>query len=779
MSGVGKQDFIIIEGANEHNLKNISVNIPLTKSTCVIGPSGCGKSSLVYDTIYAESQRHLLEFTSSVYGQKIMDKPNVRNIQHLRTALNISQKFYNVNPRSTVGTVTDISYYLRSLYSLIWNFEHKTTYSEGDFSYNNPKTWCPKCKGLGKTESIQERLVVPNEHLKLSEGAIKWYAGDSSSLPVALLEAICADFKIPIETKFCDLTKEQKYILLYRTEERTYTVKYKTPQKKVRNRKHSTRGALVEIQEKYKQLEKPSIRKEIEPFLAEGICDLCQGAKLNDTIADVLIGGKNISAVESIELPELMDWINEISSSYKHSVIGDMVAYLCNTIGERIQHIISLCLPYISLGRSVPSLSGGEMQRVRLARQLSCALDGVLYILDEPCKGLHPKDIKHVVNIVKNLTTRNNTVISIEHNDEYIASADWIIEMGPGGGPAGGEILGEYKPKREAESTYSFNDKSSFGETLIFEDIIYHNLQHINVQIPLNEITCITGLSGTGKSSLLRVIYDSVSQQKAIYSKLYKGGQNVGRIEYVEQSPIGKTSKSTVITYLDIYDKVRNLFASTEQAAKAGLSASDFSMNTPGGRCEFCEGTGWKKVDLQYVPVNLVVCPECHGKRFTDNILEVKYKDYSISDVLDHSIQEIKDIFKDERAIYSSLLNMEALGLGYLKLGQLTMNLSGGESKRLKLAKALGKLGRKHILFLIDEPTAGLSKSDIQKVSSVLKQLKEQGHTIVLVDHNVGFIAHVSDYMVDMGKIPGNGRESSVIEGSPYYVYNHPDSSWS
>lgn len=779
MSGVANMENIIVHNASENNLKNLTVRFPLNRFTCVTGPSGCGKSSLVFDTVYAESQRSFFESLSgNMYGQKLMDKANVDSIDNLRPALNISQTYYNVNPRSTVGTITDISYYLRTLFAFIISQENGIHLDMNYFSPNNPSSYCPHCNGLGEEYVISEEAVIPDKNKMLSAGGILYYSGTKTSREFKLLEAICDYFRINIDKKVKDLTDEEKYQLLYRTEPHTFYVKYKTPKGRYKQTNFIERGALVELKEKLGEINVPSTFASISKYLVKELCSVCHGQKVNNTVRNMKICGIGIGEAELLSLGELQNWCCEVQTYYKSSIHYDQITQILSDIKRRTQHLIDLKLEYISLGRSVPTLSGGELQRVRLATQLDCGLSGLLYILDEPCKGLHYRNIDAIIDSTKALVKKGNTVIAIEHNKHFIGHAEHVIEMGPEGGPLGGYILSEGKNNNGPRYTVEFKIPRETKKYARFCGITYRNLKNINVSIPIGGVTCITGVSGSGKSSLSEIIEQCCAKGESKFCRYTSDVNTLKKVMRVNQQPIGKTARSTVVSYLGINSAIRNVFAQTKDAKDRGLTASDFSMNVPGGRCECCQGTGKKKIELSYLPDTYVICPECKGRRFRNNVLEVRYNGHTIEEVLNKNIRCLLPVFEDESAICSMLKCLESIGMGYISLGQMSMNLSGGEAQRIKMAKYLGLKSMGSSLFILDEPTSGLSQKDIGLLVSVINKLADNGETIVIIEHNVEFIASIADHLIDLGIVAGNSGGTTAIEGDTKTVMSTKGSSW-
>ncbi len=779
MSGVERTENIIVHNASENNLKNITVQFLLNQFTCVTGPSGCGKSSLVFDTLYAESQRNFLESMSgNMFGQRLMDKPKVDQIENLRPALNISQKYYNANPRSSVGTITDISYYLRTLFAFVINQKTGSHWDMNHFSANNPSSCCPRCNGLGEEYVISEQAVIPDKTKTLAAGGILYYKGTKTSQEYRLLEAICETYGIDINTRVCDLTEKERKILLYRTEAETFTVKFKTPKGRTKTWSITEKGAMVELSFKLKGIGKASTFESISKYLKKEPCSLCHGQKLNNKILENQICGYSIGDVEQLPASELVAWCKKVNEEYRGSVYIGQISTLLNDIERRTQHLIDLKLEYISVGRSIPTLSGGELQRVRLATQLDCSLSGLIYILDEPCKGLHYKNVRSIIRTTNDLVKKGNTVVAIEHNSQYIAAAKEIIKMGPIGGPDGGYVISQCEGGFDYHYDLDFKTPRKGKRYLELNGVTYRNLKNVDVRLPIGCVTCISGVSGSGKSSLTDIIEEVCEKGESENCISVKGSNYLKKVMRVNQQPIGKTARSTVISYLDVYNSIRDLFAKTDEAQRLGLSPSDFSMNVAGGRCECCQGTGKKKIELSYLPESFVICPECNGKRFHEDILSVTYKGYSIDDILNENIHSLLTVFEDQSSIYSVLKCMDEIGMGYVSLGQMSMNLSGGEAQRIKLAKYLGLNSKGNSLYILDEPTSGLNEQDINRLIGVINRLVENGETIVIIEHNIEFISKIADYLIDLGSIAGNAGGETVVQGNPQTVMSLDKSSW-
>lgn len=767
---------IIIRNAHENNLKHLNLEIPLDEFTCVTGCSGCGKSSLVFDTIYAESQRAFLEgMTGNIYGQKLMNKPQVDSIENLRPALNISQNYYNVNPRSTIGTTTEISYYLRSLFAIV-NSDQTLSVSEKLFSSNNPKSFCPHCAGLGVENVVSESLLIPDRDVTLRDGAILYFKGSPESKEQKYLEAFCEHYGIDIDKKFSELSDDEIHQLLYTDDQIRYKLAYKEGK---RRKQHyvTLRGAVPAILDRTSGSDPSTPSAVYAKYMEEIPCHVCGGAKLRKEVLEYRIGGLNYNDVESMELTSLYFWMKEFSDDRISLSKKELIGQLINSILRKLEALIQLDVGYLCLNRSIPTLSSGERQRVRIATQLTCSLKGLIYILDEPCKGLHYRDITKLTKATRDLVRRGNTVIAIEHNKQYIASSDYIVELGHVGGPDGGYLINRSSTPQNTGYLLAFKQALGISDYFEINNINFRNIHGQNAHFPIGGITCITGVSGSGKSTLASVVVRCFSRKSDNVHGTIQGGKNIRRVIQVNQAPIGKTPRSTIVSYLEIFDEIRTLFSKTDTAKRMKIGPSSFSMNVKGGRCECCQGTGLQKIELNYLPNSYITCPECGGKRFNEQVLSVKYCGKTIQDILETPIVDIIDVFKGTKKIFSTLNSMIQLGLGYLKLGQMSMNLSGGESQRVKLAKALSSSSCGKNLYILDEPTSGLNDVDIDKFISVLVSLEQNRETVIIIEHNVEFIAKVADYIIDFGTLGGEAGGKIVAQGLPEAVFANEASS--
>lgn len=766
---------LIIQDAYENNLKHISLEIPINAFTCVTGCSGSGKSSLVFDTIYAESQRNFLEgVTGNIHGQRLMNKPRVGDIQNLRPALNVAQNYYNVNPRSTVGTVTEIAHYLRAIFSL-YNSTPGHTVPENIFSANNPKSFCPNCTGLGMEYIVSEALMVPDPNKTLRDGGIVFFKGPAYGKQQKILEALCEYYHIDIAKKVGDLSQRELNLLLYASDDIKYKLSYKEGKKR-RSYYVYLNGAITSINKLSKSGGVLSANQPFTQYMEYVPCHVCGGTKLRAAALQYKVGTLNYSEAAQLELSSLKQWLQELDLNKVIEEKRKVLEQMIKLIVRKIDALISLHVGYLCLNRAIPSLSGGERQRIRIANQLTCSLKGLIYIFDEPCRGLHYLDVQPIVDATKQLVARGNTVIAIEHNKQYLAAADALIELGPAGGPQGGYLVQSTSvPLPPVQGTWK--EITTPHTYMTIKGINFRNIKGQNVRIPLECITCITGVSGSGKSSLSEVVERCFTHSLEKCFQSFSVCKPIKRVMRVNQEPIGKTPRSTVVSYLGIYDDIRKLFASTKDAKNAKYTASMFSMNVQGGRCEHCQGTGLQKIELNFLPSTYITCPECHGKRFTESILDIRYGGKNIYEVLNTPVEELVELFADKPKIYNILKSMIVLGLGYLCIGQMSMNLSGGEAQRIKLAKVLGNPSSGRNIYILDEPSNGLGDKDIDLLVDVILAMAKKGNTVLAIEHNIAVISKIADYIVDFGTFGGGKGGKVVAQGSPQAVFSNPKSS--
>jgi len=922
-----EKDAIIINGARENNLKNISLKIPRNKLVVFTGLSGSGKSSLAFDTIYAEGQRRYVESLSSYarmfLGQ--MEKPDVDSIENLSPAISIDQKTTSKNPRSTVGTITEIYDYLRLLYANIGKphcpvcgreinqqsidqiVDKIMSYPEGTkalilapvvrgrkgeyqklfedsrkkgfsramvdgiqyelsenipleknkkhnidivvdrivikdsarsrisdssetacklanglmileivegervlfsqkyacpdhdvtmeepvprlFSFNNPFGACPECSGLGVLMRIDPGLIVPDKTLSLRQGAINaggWHADDPDSIAYMYFSAIANEYGFTLDTPFNEIPQEGQNALLYGTGDKKLTMNRAFGGREF---ERAFEGVVNNLERRHLETNSPYMRFEIERFMGTVTCPKCKGRRLNDNALSVTIKDKNIYEICQMPIGQLIDFVNSLELTERELTIAGQVL---KEIKARLGFLMSVGLDYLTLNRASATLSGGESQRIRLATQIGSALMGVIYILDEPSIGLHQKDNQKLLRTLEQLRDQGNTLIVVEHDEETILAADNIVDIGPGAGVHGGQVVAQGTPKEIMACKESITGKYLSGErfipipserrkgnghSLIIKNARENNLKNLNVEIPLGKFVCITGVSGSGKSSLINeILYKTLATELNGAVKLRPGQcDGVEGMEYldkvidIDQSPIGRTPRSNPATYTGLFGDIRALFASLPDSKSHGFGPGRFSFNVKGGRCESCQGDGILKIEMHFLPDVFVPCEVCKGKRYNRETLEVKYKGKSISDVLDMTVEEGLEFFENHPAIRRKLQTLFDVGLGYIKIGQPSTQLSGGEAQRIKLATELTKRSTGKTIYILDEPTTGLHTADVHKLSEILQKFVDNGNTIVVIEHNLDIIK-IADHIIDLGPDGGNKGGEIIAQGTPEEV---------
>ncbi len=920
--------FIRIRGANEHNLKNLDIDIPRDKFVVLTGLSGSGKSSLAFDTIYAEGQRRYMESLSSYARQFLgqMEKPNVESIDGLSPAISIDQKSTNRNPRSTVGTVTEIYDYFRLLYARIGiphcpkcgkeikkqsvdqmvdqimampertkiqllapvvkgrkgehvkvleqakksgfvrvridgnlyelseeiklekNIKHtieivvdRLVVKEGierrladsietvlnlsdgllvvdviggetltlsssyacpdcgismeeieprSFSFNNPFGACPECFGLGYKMEFDEDLMIPDKSLSIAEGAITvmgWQScTDPSSFTYALLKALSKEYGFDLTIPYEQLSPEIRDILIHGTNGREVKVYYKG-QRGEGVYDVAFEGLIKNVERRYRETGSEIMRQEYETFMRITPCKACGGQRLKKTSLAVTVGEKNIAEVTSMSVLKLYDFLKELQLTEQQKLIGEQIL---KEIKARIGFLIDVGLDYLTLARATGSLSGGEAQRIRLATQIGSGLVGVAYILDEPSIGLHQRDNDKLLATLKRLRDLGNTLIVVEHDEDTMFAADYIVDIGPGAGEHGGKVVAAGTaqeimacPDSITGAYLSGKLKIPVPETrrtptgwLTVRGAAENNLKNIQVDFPLGVMTCVTGVSGSGKSSLVNeILYKTLARKlnraRTIPGK-YKeitGLEQLDKVIAIDQSPIGRTPRSNPATYTGVFDQIRDLFASTADAKSKGYKKGRFSFNVKGGRCEACSGDGIIKIEMHFLPDVYVPCEVCQGKRYNRETLDVKYKGKSIFDVLDMTVEEAMTFFENVPSIRRKIETLNDVGLSYIKLGQPSTTLSGGEAQRIKLATELSRRSTGKTIYILDEPTTGLHFADVHKLTEILKRLAEGGNTVVVIEHNLDVIK-TADYIIDMGPEGGDRGGTVIAKGTPEEV---------
>ncbi|PWF26746.1 excinuclease ABC subunit A [Ancrocorticia populi] len=925
-------ELIRVQGAREHNLQNVSIELPRDQMIVFTGLSGSGKSSLAFDTIFAEGQRRYVESLSSYARQFLgqMDKPDVEFIEGLSPAVSIDQKSTNRNPRSTVGTVTEVYDYLRLLYArageqfcpvcgeriqaqsaeqivdsieqldegtrfqvlapvlrgrkgeyqdvfddlsaagytrarvdgelvrldnppklekklrhnidvvvdrlvsregirsrLTDSIETALRLADGivvvefvdteaedpdrfrrysekracpnnhplaleeieprTFSFNAPYGACPECDGIGSRLEVDPELVVPNESLSLEQGAVKPWTSHQDFF-TRQLEALGEELGFTVDTPWKDLPKAARNAIL-RGKDYKVKVKYRNRWGKERIYASGFEGALHYVMRKHDETESSWSRERYEGYMRQVACPVCHGARLRPEVLAVRLGGKNIYELCELSIFEAKKFLDGLTLDQRQAKIADQVL---REIQLRLGFLVDVGLTYLTLSRGAATLSGGEAQRIRLATQIGSGLVGVLYVLDEPSIGLHQRDNARLIATLTKLRDLGNTLIVVEHDEETIRTADWLVDIGPGAGERGGEVVysgpvdgiltngrsitGQYlagkrqipvPPKRRA-----IDSKRKIRVTGAREN----NLDNVSVDFPLSCMIAVTGVSGSGKSTLVnQILYQALANQlNGAHTvpgrhKAVTGAENLDKVVHVDQSPIGRTPRSNPATYTGVWDKIRTLFAQTQEAKVRGYGPGRFSFNVKGGRCEACKGDGTIKIEMNFLPDVYVPCEVCHGARYNRETLEVKYRGKSVSDVLNMTIHEAREFFDPIQSITRYLNTLESVGLGYVHLGQAATTLSGGEAQRVKLASELHRRSSGKTVYILDEPTTGLHFEDVRKLLQVLQSLADKGNTVIVIEHNLDVIKS-ADWIVDMGPEGGAGGGLVVAEGTPEQV---------
>lgn len=802
-------DYIIVNGAKGNNLKNVSLKIPKNKLVAITGLSGSGKSTLAFETLQRECQRLYME--SLGMAVDLMPKAKVDKIEGLSPSISVEQHHGNMNPRSTVGTFTDVLSYLRILFSKIGEYPcpycgeiissiqlssgdlNKAQHcgnckrpvallTKRDFSFNTPEGACPVCNGLGVTNKANLKMLFNYEKSIRDGGIYGWDEVYINRYGASMVNAgKYYGFEFSIDVPIKDYNDTQMTLLLYGVESDQFKELFPDmkPPKTVPDGKYE--GVVTNLMRRY--AEKKTGVDKLEKFFISDTCTECNGTKLKKESRNVRIYGKNIVEINKMEIDDCYKWVLQIQDNLPART-KEMVSPIIAIILEKLSRLVEIGVGYLSLDRLASSLSAGELQRIRLATLLGTGLTGVLYVLDEPTTGLHAADNKKLIGMLQSLRDMGNTVLVVEHDPDFIKACDYIIDMGPGAGKYGGTVVAVGTPGELADNDKSvtgkyFNIQTSTashrkngnGKTIQINGARVNNLKNIDVEIPLGKLVTISGAPGAGKSSLLfDVLYQyAQDQQYSGECQGISGIDNVKEILMIDQMPIGRSSRSNAATYTDVFTLIRGLFASLPQAKISGIQAKDFSFNTPGGRCESCEGSGVIKVPMHFMPDIEVTCHECQGKRYKDYILEITYNSKNISDILAMSIDEAYEVFRNEKLIADKLEILIQVGLGYLSLGQSASTLSGGEAQRLKLAKQLAQPSSGDTLYLLDEPTTGLHPHDVERLISILNEIVNRGNSVVAIEHNVDFI-RASDWVIDMG--PGGGMNGGEIiaEGPPELI---------
>ena len=923
-------DRLIVRGAREHNLKNVSLDMPRNALIVFTGLSGSGKSSLAFDTIFAEGQRRYVESLSAYARQFLgqMDKPDVDFIEGLSPAVSIDQKSTNRNPRSTVGTITEVYDYLRLLFAragkphcpkcgkeiakqtpqnivdqilqmnegskfqvlapvirakkgefldlfkdfttqgysrvrvdgivhqisevpklkkqekhtievvvdrlsvkaesksritdsietalrlasglVILDFvdlkvgsaDKEKSFSEHmachdcelsfeeleprSFSFNSPFGACPECSGIGTKLEVDEELLIPDDSISIYEGAIApWSGGQSSEYFLRLLEGLATDLKFSLDNPWKKLSEKAKEAILHGWDYEVH-VKYKNRYGRVRNYTTGFEGVVPFIHRRHSETDSDFSRDKYEAYMRQTPCPVCNGSRLKPEVLAVTLGGKNIAQICEFSIAECAVFLKEISLSAREKKIAERVL---KEVHARLGFLLDVGLDYLSLARPAATLSGGEAQRIRLATQIGSGLTGVLYVLDEPSIGLHQRDNRKLIETLTRLRDLGNTLIVVEHDEDTIRTADWIVDIGPGAGEHGGEVVssGSYEQLIAAKNSVTgayLSGKSVIAipkkrrpidekKSLTVKAAKENNLQNIDVTFPLAAFVAITGVSGSGKSTLVNDILYSVLANKLNGARIVPGRHRtvtgldqLDKVVHVDQSPIGRTPRSNPATYTGVFDKVRALFSETSEAKVRGYQQGRFSFNVKGGRCENCSGDGTITIEMNFLPDVYVPCEICHGARYNRETLEVHYKGKTIAQVLDMPIEEANNFFESVPAIARFLKTLCDVGLGYVRLGQSAPTLSGGEAQRVKLATELQRRSTGRTIYVLDEPTTGLHFEDVRKLLLVLNRLVDTGNTVIVIEHNLDVIKS-ADWVIDLGPEGGSGGGLVVAEGRP------------
>jgi excinuclease ABC subunit A len=920
------QEELVVHGAREHNLKDVTVRLPRNALVCITGLSGSGKSSLAFDTIYAEGQRRYVESLSAYARQflQMMEKPDVDSIDGLSPAISIDQKTTSRNPRSTVGTVTEIYDYLRLLYARVGrphcpicgrpiagqsldaivdqvlrlpegtkftvnapvvrdrkgeykdvleelradgftrvkvdgeqrlleeaieldkkfkhtievvvdrlvmkadlrprlsqsietaaalaeglvaidvvdtaeqmlfseNFacpEHGVSLPELEpriFSFNSPHGACPRCTGLGSMLEIDPDLLVPDPTLSIGDGALVPWSVGGSSFYESVIQAIADRYEIDLDMPWQDLSDDEQNLFLYGTGGDRIYVQYRNRMGRKRSYMLAFEGIVKSLERRYRETDSSQQRERIEEYMSFRACPSCKGARLKPEVLAVTVGGLNIHQFTQMSVARALGFLESLELTEVEQLIG---ARIIKEIRERLSFLDNVGVGYLTLDRAALTLSGGEAQRLRLATQIGSQLVGVLYILDEPSIGLHQRDNDRLIGTLERLRDLGNTVLVVEHDEQMMRSADWLLDMGPGAGEHGGYVVAEGPAKEVARNKHSITGQFLSGKreiavpdrrpsgngTFRVLGARMHNLKGIDVEFPVGRFVVVTGVSGSGKSTLVNeIVY------KALANRLHKMRMKPGDHDAVEgiecfdkvididQSPIGRTPRSNPATYTDLFTPIRELYSLTPEAKVRGYKPGRFSFNVRGGRCETCKGDGQIKIEMHFLPDVYVPCETCHGRRYNRETLEVRFKGKSIADVLEMSVEEALQFFAKIPKLRRRLQTLHDVGLDYIKLGQPATTLSGGEAQRVKLAKELSKVATGRTLYILDEPTTGLHFADIEKLLDVLQRLVDAGNTVLVIEHNLDVIKQ-ADWIVDLGPEGGDAGGELVAAGTPEEV---------
>ncbi|WP_159662302.1 ATP-binding cassette domain-containing protein [Streptomyces mexicanus] len=752
--------FVRVRGAREHNLQGVDVDIPRDALVVFTGVSGSGKSSLAFGTVYAEAQRRYFESVAP-YARRLIHQvgaPKVAEISGLPPAVSLEQRRAAPTSRSSVGTVTNLSNSLRMLFSRAGTYPPGAERLESDaFSPNTAAGACPRCHGIGRVHRTTEELLVPDPSLSIRDGAIAAWPGAWQGKNLRdILDALGYD----VDRPWRELPAEQRRWILFTDEQPVVTVHPVRDADRIQRPYQGTyMSARRYVLKTFADSKSPALRAKAERFLVFAPCPDCGGSRLRPEALAVTFAGRTIAELAALPLTELARTLQGTS---------EVARVLTDDLKSRIAPVVELGLGYLSLDRSAPTLSAGELQRLRLATQLRSGLFGVVYVLDEPSAGLHPADTEALIRVLGRLKAAGNSVFVVEHHLEVVRGADWVVDVGPRAGEHGGRVLHSGPVAELAEVEESATARYLFGRSpaparaaraprgqLTVGPVTRHNLRGVTAAFPLGALTAVTGVSGSGKSTLIGAITEDLP--------------GVGRLVSVDQRPIGRTPRSNLATYTGLFDTVRKVFAGTEEARRRGYGVGRFSFNVVGGRCETCQGEGFVSVELLSLPSTYAPCPDCGGARYNPETLEVAHRGRNIAQVLDLTVEGAAEFFADTPAVARSLAALLDVGLGYLRLGQPATELSGGEAQRIKLANELQRGRRGHTLYLLDEPTTGLHPADVEVLMRQLHGLVDAGHTVVVVEHDMSVVAG-ADWVIDLGPGGGDAGGRIVASGPPEQV---------
>ena len=819
---------IEVRGGNVHNLKNIDVNIPLNKFVAISGPSGSGKSSLAMGILYAEGSRRYLEALSTYTRRRISQskQSDVKEIRHIPSAIALRQRPNVPSERSTVGSMSEIFNVVRLIFSRLGSTicpnGHRIqpslkiaqamdlpggadskmgiikcptcgvefmAKSAEDFAFNSGGA-CKRCHGTGKVRQLDENQLIGDENQTLAEGAVASWHLPGRNFMSTVAETLGVRINIPYK----DLTDHEKDIVLHGAKKQ-YPVDFRTSTGRVfHTDKTLYENAYEAVYDSLKSVKSERAIKKVNQFFHFSVCPVCHGTRLNPDLLSQLVGGANIAQVADLSLSKLRDWENQ-TKELLPSEMQAMANVLFQNLTETLHPLLELGLDYLTLSRSGNTLSTGELQRIQLAKTLRTQTTGVLYVLDEPSIGLHPDNIRGLIRVFKALIAQGNSLVVVDHEVDIIEAADWVIEVGPGSGDAGGEIIAEGTPEDLRHQASSLIGPFMSGTANIMHEKVstskngkllttqvkvdhYFNLHDIDVKIPGNEITAVTGFSGAGKTSfIINSLVPAImakQQGRQLPKQIQFLKTKLSNVVTVDSKPIGKNSRSSLSTYTSIMDNLRRLFADLPESKKKHYGVAYFSYNNKQGACEHCGGVGTISLDIQYLPDMEEVCPYCHGTRYKDEIQKIHWRGYSLVDLLNLSVKQALEVFKDVPKIEKQLQLLDEIGLDYLHLGESTPSLSGGEAQRLKLVNHLNKK-QEGTLFVFDEPSIGLHPNDVQTLLGVMNRLKQKGATIVLITHDLDLMAN-ADYMIDLGPKGGSAGGKVMASGRPLELAQEPTS---